>query len=126
MHVKWVLITKRCIDLLQNSSMHMKRSLHYLHAGYFFMFLLFFQNILLGKLSECQIVWIQIKTNKMSVLIRIQTVCNSFRQTTKIAASKERVNSGNKTIPVWFLKVLIDFWLTVKAATLIFKPYFIS
>ena len=86
------------------------------------MFLLFFQNILLGKLSECQIVWIQIKTNKMSVLIRIQTVCNSFRQTTKIAASKERVNSGNKTIPVWFLKVLIDFSLTVKAATLVFKP----
>ena len=50
-----------------------------LHAGQFFMLLLssadffknlLFQNILLGKLSECQTVW-------------IQTVCKDHQQATK-------------------------------------------
>ena len=74
--------------------------LNTLHAGYFFMLLLssadffqnkLFQNILSGTLSECQIVWIQIRTDRMSVLIWVQTVCKGYQQTIEVAASKERV-----------------------------------
>ena len=36
-------------------------------------------------------VWIQIRTNILLVLIRGQTVCKGYQQTTKVAASKERV-----------------------------------
>ena len=52
-----------------------------LHVGYFFMRLWtsadFYQNklsqkVLSGTLSECQTVWIQIRTDKTSVLIWIQ------------------------------------------------------
>ena len=42
-------------------------------------------NFLSGTLSECQTVWIQIRTNIMSVLIWIQTVCKVNQQTTKFA-----------------------------------------
>ena len=44
-------------------------------------------------ISGCQTVWVQIRTDKMSVLIRIQTVCKCVQPTTKVAASKERVGS---------------------------------
>ena len=37
----------------------------------------FFKNIL-GTLSECQMVWIQIGTDILSVLIWVQTVCKSY------------------------------------------------
>ena len=49
------------------------------------------QKILPGTLSECQIVWIQIRTDILSVLIWVQTVCKRYQQTTKVAATKERV-----------------------------------
>ena len=42
----------------------------------------FFQKILSGALSECQMVWIQIRTDILSVLIWVQTVCKSYQQTT--------------------------------------------
>ena len=60
-----------------------KLSFNSLHAGLLFMILLsfadFFQNqlfqkLLSGKLSDCQSVWIQIRTDFLSVLIWVQTV----------------------------------------------------
>ena len=41
----------------------------------------------------CQMVWIQIRTDSLSVLIWVQTVCNGYQQTTKVATSKERVKT---------------------------------
>ena len=37
---------------------------------------------------QCQIVWIQIKTD---VMIWVQTVCKGYQQMTKVMASKEKV-----------------------------------
>ena len=50
-----------------------------------------FQKILSGTLSQCQTVWIQIRTYVLSVLIWIQTICKVYQQTTKVTTSKERV-----------------------------------
>ena len=60
----------------------------------------FFQNYLFRKIlsgiqSECQMVWIQIRTDIWSVLIWIQTVCKGCQQTTKVAASRQRVKLTN-------------------------------
>ena len=44
-----------------------------------------------GTLSECQTVWIQIRTHILCVLSWVQTVCKSYRQMTIVAASEERV-----------------------------------
>ena len=52
-----------------------------------------FQKILSGTLSECQTVWIQVRTDILSVLIWVQTVCKGYQQTTKFTASKERVKT---------------------------------
>ena len=40
-------------------------------------------------LSECQTVWIQIRINTLSVLIRVQTVCKGYSYMTKVAACRE-------------------------------------
>ena len=53
----------------------------------FFFKIDFFKKNISGTPSECQMVWIQIRTNILSVLIWIQTVCKGERQMT----SKERV-----------------------------------
>ena len=45
-----------------------------------------------GTLSECQTVWIKIRTDILLVLIWIQTVCHGKQQTVKVATSKEKVN----------------------------------
>ena len=42
--------------------------------------------------SECQTVWIQIRTNIMLVLIWVQTVCKVYQQTTKVASRKGKSN----------------------------------
>ena len=42
-----------------------------------------FKKNLSGILTECQTVWIQIRTDILSVLIWAQTVCKGFQQTTK-------------------------------------------
>ena len=42
-------------------------------------------------IRECQMVWIQIRTFIVLVLIWLQTVCKGYQQTTKVAASKESV-----------------------------------
>ena len=52
-------------------------------------------------------VWIQVRTNILSVLISVQTVCKDYQQTTKVAASMERVNrmeNSNKHLYNNFLK----------------------
>ena len=74
--------------------------LNSMHAGLFFMLfcrmLIFsksiFKKTLSGIPSACQTVWIQIRTDIMLVLIWVQTVCKGYLQTTKVAASKKRVN----------------------------------
>ena len=44
-----------------------------------------------GTLSGCQSVWVQIRTDILSVLIWVQTVCNGYQQKTKALTSKELV-----------------------------------
>ena len=63
----------------------------FLSSADFFQSLLF-QKILSGTLSECGTVWIQIRSDSLLVLIWVQTICKGYQQTTKVAASKERVN----------------------------------
>ena len=46
----------------------------------------------------CQTVWIQIRTDVLSVLIWVQTVCKCYQQTTIVAASEERVNNNWKDV----------------------------
>ena len=41
------------------------------------------------------IVWIQIRNNFLSVLIRVQTVCKGYQQTTKVTPTIERVKNYN-------------------------------
>ena len=48
-----------------------------------------------GTLLECQTVWIQIRTDRMLVLIWVQTVFKDHQQTTKFATSKERVKHAS-------------------------------
>ena len=68
-------------------------------SSYYFRLLTFFQIIIFfnsfGKtFSECQTVQIQIKTDILSVLIWVQTVCKGYQQATiEGDASKEKVNS---------------------------------
>ena len=50
-----------------------------------------FQKILSETLSECQTVWIQIRPDRMSGLVLVQTVCQNYQQTTKFAAGRQRV-----------------------------------
>ena len=45
---------------------------------------------------------IQIRTDAVSVLIWLQTVCKSYQQTTEVAASKERVLKLFTLIENWF------------------------
>ena len=44
-----------------------------------------------ATLSECQTVWIKIRTDILLVLIWVQTVCKGYQQMTKGAASKEMI-----------------------------------
>ena len=54
-----------------------------------------FQNYFFKKFFQehyqSQAVWIQIKTDILSVLIWVQTVCKGYQLMTKATASKERV-----------------------------------
>ena len=43
-----------------------------------------------------QTLWIQVSTNILLVLIRVQTSCKGYQQVIKVAASKERVNNHQK------------------------------
>ena len=57
------------------------------------------------ELIVCQTVWIQIRTNILSVQILVQTVCKGHQQTTKVAVSKERKSYLEVIIPGFFLLV---------------------
>ena len=84
---------------------YMEHPLNSLHT-YFFIFLLsavfffkfnFFKKFFQELLSECQTVCIQIRTDILSVLIWVQTVCKGYQQMTNIATCKERVKYEGKT-----------------------------
>ena len=45
---------------------------------------IFFSNNISGITSECQTVWIQIRPDRMSGLIQVQTVCKGYQQTTQV------------------------------------------
>ena len=47
-----------------------------------------------GPPSECQTVWIQIKTHILLVFIWVQTVCKGYWQTTKLSTGIQRVITG--------------------------------
>ena len=51
--------------------------------------IIFFQKILSRTLSECQMIWIKIRTDILLVLIWAQTVCKDYQQTPKVSTSKE-------------------------------------
>ena len=59
-----------------------------------------FRKIISGILSECQTVWIHVRTNILSLLTWVQTVHKDYKQLTKVAASKERAK-----IDIIFLKI---------------------
>ena len=50
-----------------------------------------FSKNLSGIPSECQTVWIQIRPDKTSGLIWVQTVCKGYQQMTTVTTSRERV-----------------------------------
>ena len=58
----------------------------------FFLKLTFSKKNLLGLPSECQTVWIQIRSDILSGLIRVQTVCKGYQQTIKVVTGGKRVN----------------------------------
>ena len=68
-----------------------------LSADFFFKFT-FKKKILPGTLSECQTDWNQIRTDTLSVLIWLQTVCKGYQVTTKVPASRQRVKYANSSL----------------------------
>ena len=87
---------------------------------------IFFQNLLFkknisGTLSECQTVWIQIRPNRMSGLILIQTVGINYHKRTKFLLAgrvfnnfsswrstvKPVLSSHSKEDQNWFLRPII-------------------
>ena len=78
---------------------------------FFFFFKKLFQKIISGILLKCQMVWIKIRTDNLSVLIWVQTVCKGYQQTTKVAASKETVSKLLLCMTECVLDVVIYFIL---------------
>ena len=79
---------------------HLSMKSYSLHAGYLFTLLLssadffskiyfFFQNILSRTLLECQTVWIQIRTDVLSVLVCVQTLHRFISRCRKRPLNKE-------------------------------------
>ena len=56
-----------------------------------FFFKITFRN-LSGTLSECQMIRIQIRTDVLTVLNWAQTICKGYKQTAKVAISRQNVN----------------------------------
>ena len=78
-------IESQCINALHAGLVSMLLSF----ADFFFKSITFGENNS-GTISECQMVWIQTRT----VLIWVLSVSKGYQQTTKVAASKERVNGS--------------------------------
>ena len=51
--------------------------------------LTFSKKILSGTLAVCQTVWTKVRTDVLSVLIWVQTVCKCYQQTTNVDKSRE-------------------------------------
>ena len=60
-------------------------------SDFFFKNSFFKKQYLSRKISECQTAWNQIRTDVLSVLIWVQTVCKGYQQTTKVAACRQIV-----------------------------------
>ena len=58
----------------------------------------FLEKTISRTLSVCQTIWIQIRTDILSVLIWVQAVCKDYQLMTKVAASKERVSYSFKQV----------------------------
>ena len=54
-----------------------------------------FRKILSGMPSQCQTVWIQIRPDKLSGLIWVQTVCKSYLQTRQVGKELKRLQKLN-------------------------------
>ena len=54
-----------------------------------------FNKAISRTLSECQAVWIQIRTDILSVLVWVQIVCKGYQQATEVAASIARVKGND-------------------------------
>ena len=69
----------------------------------------FFLKILSGTLSECQTVWIQIRNERKSVLIFVQTVCKGYKRMAKVDGSKVTM----KLYIIVFFLIFFKFFLQV-------------
>ena len=58
-----------------------------------------FQKNISGTLSECQIVWIQIRADILSALIWVQTVCKGYQQMTKSSLARREIKPPIKLWP---------------------------
>ena len=59
-----------------------------------------FRKVLSGIPSECQTDWIKIRSDVLSSLIVVQTVCKSYQQTT-VNVSYSIHRKGNYSYPLW-------------------------
>ena len=107
-------ITHQISEYYFQASYEFKRNLTLCLLGNFSMLfcrLLFFQiqlfrKILSGIPSECQTVWIQIRPNLLLGLIWVQTVCESYQQTTPVGEELSPVSSSCKEPMKSFLNVM--------------------
>ena len=56
------------------------------------------KNYFMNAISECLMVWIQIRTDILLVLNWVQTVCKGHQQTKKVSSSKERIKAAFKNV----------------------------
>ena len=73
-----------------------------------------FQMIFFQEHYQCQTVWIQIKTDVLSVLIWVQTICKGYQQTTKVAVSLDLgPNCLQRLLADEKSPLMIEFYLTI-------------
>ena len=65
----------------------------------------FFSKNYFRNTSECQTVWIQIRTTILSIFIWVQTVCNCYEQTTKTSLARKGLKgtkiTGERFLMLW-------------------------
>ena len=82
-----------------------------------------FQKVLSGILSECQMVWNKIRTDRMSVLILFQTVCKGYKQMKRYVNSQ--TTKGHYIVAL-IIKLIIETSIVsdlYEAPALCHKPY---
>ena len=93
--------------MLQNLS---SAAVNSLHAGKFFMIFFlfryfqhdFFQNIISGMPSECQLVLMQIRPDILLGLIWVQTVCKDHQETTKMLLGVKELTTNLGCLLLYF------------------------